>query len=1152
MIGSWIEHYRIEALLGRGAMGEVYRATDTKLDRSVAIKLLGASDLDRRFLVERFLREARAASGLNHPHIVTIHDAGQSRSGEYYIVQELVEGETLRNLLKPRLPLERAIPLATQLAKALAAAHAAGIVHRDLKPENLMVRPDGYLKVLDFGLARQVTQQVGSDATTQVNEGTSPGTILGTTAYMSPEQATAQAPGTASDIFSFGIILYEMLTGVRPFTGDGTLAVLSAIVNQHPVPPTRHDPDVPPTLDALILASLAKAPQQRPSAEDLIRELDSTTLALSGQARPSAAATRLSVGRQREREQLTRAFEQTLAGRGRMIAITGEPGIGKTTLVEDVLADLAAGPHRPSIARGRCSERLAGTEAFLPIFEALDQLMHVQSVGAFGDIMRRIAPTWYVRVAPLAMESTGTDRMLEDARTASPERMKRELATFFQEVSRIRPLVLFVEDVHWADLSTTDTVNYLADRFDQLRVLIVVTYRPSDMIAAKHHFLQVQRTLAGRHLCEELSVEFLRLEDVERYLSLLFPGQTLPAAFGQLLYQTTEGSPLFMVDLVQYLREDEVIAQQNGQWVLARNVPDIARALPQTLKGTIARKIDQLNDDDRRLMHVASVQGYEFDARVLSDVLGLDAADTEERLADLAEAGGLIRLVEQREYPDRELTVRYRFVHVLYQNALFGSLQPARRAGFGLRVAHALETHFGDETPSLAATLAVLFETGRDFPRAARYFLAAVTRAVPLFAYREAVLLAERGLDMVKSLPAGPERLQLELGLLVYLGLCQRTLQGWAAPQVERIYLRAREICHQLGDVPELFPIQWGLTLFHALRGDVALFARLAEELLEQAAATGRNEFLIGAHQMMASSREFLGETRDSDFHFQEAIRRHDVRDLKAMNAMFGLDPGMIARSLGPRPRWFLGFADQALANARAAVESNRQQRQVNSLCFSMVIAQHIHLLRREPVPAAELGAELVALCEEYGLAQELQWARCYRGSALAQLGEVDAGVALLRDSLAGMQQISSGLLRPMFLALLAEGLLASGDTAEGLAAIDDAFAWGERSLERFYHAELWRVQGQLRWAGGDPRGAEESLRLARAHSERQGALGFTLRSLLALHRVLSQQGRAGEVIDELRTAYASFSEGFETGDLVEARDILSRASSAEPAWPVS
>ena len=226
----------------------------------------------------------------------------------------------------------------------------------------------------------------------------------------------------------------------------------------------------------------------------------------------------------------------------------------------------------------------------------------------------------------------------------------------------------------------------------------------------------------------------------------------------------------------------------------ARAVPDIAKELPETLKSTISRKIDQLNESDRRLMQVASVQGYAFDAAVLSDVLGLDAADTEDRLAEIEKGTGLIRQVETREFPDRTLTVRYRFVHVLYQNVLFGGLQPTRRNSTSLKVAQALETHYRDQASSIAAELAVLFETGRDFAKAAQYFLAATAKSVPLFAYREAVLLASRGLEMVKLLAEGPSRLQLELGLLMYLGLCQRTLQGWAAAQVEGIYLRAREI----------------------------------------------------------------------------------------------------------------------------------------------------------------------------------------------------------------------------------------------------------------------------------------------------------------------------------------------------------------------
>jgi adenylate cyclase len=1119
-------------------MGEVYRAIDTRLDRPVAIKLMAVQDGDRAAMVQRFMREARAASSLNHPHIVVVHDAGKTSDDEYYIVQELVQGATLRTLLAPRLSVDRIVTLSAQLGRALSAAHAAGIVHRDLKPENLMVRPDGYLKVLDFGLARVCLPDDSTAVAASPNQ-TTVGTLLGTPAYMSPEQAQGAPVGPPSDVFSFGVVLYEMLTGARPFTGEGAINVLAAILTQHPVPPSRLNPDVPSLLDSLVLAMLAKPAGERPDAPDVVRALDSSALPASVQAKPHTHPPAVTVGRQRERESLQRTFDEVAGGRGHMVAVTGEPGIGKTTLVEDVLQALGRGPHRPSIARGRCSERLAGADAFLPLFEALDSLLHSQSIGGFNETMRRLAPTWYLRVAPLAADTLASDQLLDEARSASPERMKRELAVFLQEISRVRPVVLLFEDMHWADLSTTDVLNFLADRFDQMRVLIVVTYRPSDMAAGKHQFLQVQRNLEARQACDELPLDFLEPRDVDRYLALRFPGHRLPAAFTALVHQKTEGSPLFMSDLVGYLRDSGVIAERDGVWTLARAVPDVAKDLPPTSRSTIGRKIAQLSDEDRRLMQIASVQGYEFDAAVLSDVLDLDAADVEDRLAEVEQATGLIRQIGTRDYPDRTLTVRYRFVHVLYQNVLFAALQPTRRSATSLKVGRALEAHVGDQAASIASELALLFETGRDFMKAAQYFLAATTKSVPLFAYREAVLLASRGLDMVKLLPEGPARLQLELGLLMNLGLCQRTLQGWAAPQVEGIYSRAREICQQLGEASESFPALWGLTLFHAIRGDVAVFSQLAESLLEQATATGRNDFLIGAHQMMASSREFRGDTEESNRHFQEAIRRHDLKDLPALNAMFGLDPGMIARSLGPRPLWFLGFPDRALALATDTVRYSRQERQVNVLIFALVITQHVHLLRREPAQAVAIGDEVLGLCTEYGLAQELEWGRCYRGSGLVAMGDVYAGVAQMRESLAAMERISSGLLRPMFMQMLAEGLLASGQFAEGLALVDEALAWGERSLERFYHAELYRTRGKLFAAAEEFAGAEHSLRQAIDHAVRQGALGLELRSTLSYWRLLAAQGRAHEARKLVQDAYGRFTEGFGTADLKRARRAI-------------
>src|SRR4051812_17003146 len=238
MVGTTCKQYRIDALLGRGGMGKVYRAQDTRLDRLVAIKVMAAGARRAGVPANSFLQEARAASALNHPNIVAIHEILENDSGELLMVQEFVPGRTLRDFVAAPMPVERAMDIARQLTRALGAAHRAGVVHRDIKPENVMVRPDGYVKVLDFGLAhRTLPDSMDTVATGEiVQKMTTEGPIIGTLAYMSPEQAAGHRIDSATDVFSFGVVFYEMLTGRRPFEGAGAISVLHAILNEHPAP----------------------------------------------------------------------------------------------------------------------------------------------------------------------------------------------------------------------------------------------------------------------------------------------------------------------------------------------------------------------------------------------------------------------------------------------------------------------------------------------------------------------------------------------------------------------------------------------------------------------------------------------------------------------------------------------------------------------------------------------------------------------------------------------------------------------------------------------------------------------------------------------------------------------------------------------------
>src|SRR5712692_6434001 len=278
--------YEVLAPLGAGGMGEVWKARDARLGREVAIKVLPASfsaDEDR---LRRFEQEAKAAGLLNHPNITAVHDIGV-HEGAPYIVTELLEGETLRERLAGGpLPQRKALDFAGQIAQGLAAAHEKGIVHRDLKPENLFVTKDGRVKILDFGLAKLTHQEEGGQATNlpTATAGTEPGVVLGTLGYMSPEQVKGKPADARSDIFSFGAILYEMLSGKRAFHGDSAAETMSAILREEPPDLSVTNQSVSPGLERIVRHCLEKNPEQRfHSAHDLAFDLS----ALSGASEPS-------------------------------------------------------------------------------------------------------------------------------------------------------------------------------------------------------------------------------------------------------------------------------------------------------------------------------------------------------------------------------------------------------------------------------------------------------------------------------------------------------------------------------------------------------------------------------------------------------------------------------------------------------------------------------------------------------------------------------------------------------------------------------------------------------------------------------------------------------------------------------------------------
>lgn len=1153
--GSRVGAYEVIREIGRGGMGAVYLAQDTRLGRRVALKLLSGELTTEQRHIRRFEQEARAASALNHPNIVTIYDIGETDVGRF-IIMEFVEGRTLREVARTPLPLDVLVRLGGQIARALNVAHISGIVHRDIKTDNIMVRDDGYVKVLDFGVAR-LARAAGSLTKAAVVE-TDPEVIIGTPAYMSPEQASGKSITGATDIFSSGIVLYELATGQNPFKRDSQLACLHAIIEEQPIRPSLINPELSSALEALILQMLEKDPRLRPDASEVDQTLSEIERLISkGAVTPGLPrhdlAKRHTVGRELERRELRAAFERAAAGQGLMLSVAGEAGLGKTTLIEDFLAELAAGGRLCAIARGRCSERLAGTEAYLPFMEMLDSLIRNNGGQSVARVMRQLAPTWYVNIAPLPSGDSSADRVVAAARVSSQERMKREMVTLLQHISNERPFVIFLDDLHWADSSSIDLLAYVATKLDSMRTLIVGTYRPPELFLARHPFAQAKLDLQARGICHEIRLDFLSREDVERYLALEFPEHDFDQEFPALIFKKTEGNPLFMADLLRFLRDRKVIAKENRGWTLVQSVLNLESEMPESVRSMIQRKIDQLSEQDRRLLIAASVQGYEFDSAVISRAMGLDPAEVEERLEALERVFSFVRLIGEKEFPDGTLTQRHRFIHALYQNALFASLRPTRRAALSKSVAETLVTHHRERSSAVASELAHLFEAAREFARAADFFLAAAQHAVQIFAYQEAAQLSRRGLSLLDRLPASRERSGQELGLQIVLAFSLAVNKGYGSPETGKSFSRAREICQQIGATHLIIPTLWGEVAYHAIRAELATARELSEELLNRAQSCQDPMMLVGPHFASGFIAFYLGDYVLSHEHLEQSMAAHNPDQNLAYRKLYSMDPGIWSWGHTIGTLWALGYRDQSRRRIEEALNLAEKASDARAIVYVLVFAAFHYRSCGEPEKVRELAEKCNALCDEHGISHEKEAIDVADGWALAQLGRVEEGIALIRESLASHNARGSMISSSNYLAVLADSCTRAGRFEEASEALTKGFDFVNANNERQCEAELYRLKGELLLAqaadnenlpaDSTPLDAEACFHRAIEIARGQRAKSWELLAALSLARLLQKQGKrilAREMLEEI---YAWFTEGFNTSDMKEARALIEELS---------
>jgi serine/threonine protein kinase/tetratricopeptide (TPR) repeat protein len=764
--------YRIEAPLGAGGMGQVYRASDTRLHRTVALKVLPRDEFTYAERKRRFLQEAQAASALNHPNIVVLHDIASDR-GIDFLVMEYVNGKTLKEMISAEaMPLKEVSRYGAQVASALAAAHAAGIVHRDIKPANIMITSESQVKVLDFGVAKLMERAVldTKDETRRIGPtNTMPGMLVGTVSYMSPEQTRCERLDGRSDIFSLGCVLYEAATGRLPFQGPSTLSVMHEIATVNPPVPSALRTDLPVEFDLLIERTLAKDKDQRyASALELAEALKFVQVA-SGAPAATKRAPVTFVGRELEIRRLQELLRNAVRGSGKIVFLTGEPGIGKSALAEEFLFEARHDSPELLIGRGTCVEQYGAGEAYLPFLDALSGLLNSPRRERVLAVLRRHAPTWCLQFPAALASASAFEQLQRETIGATKERMLREFGDALGALASGGPVVLLIEDLHWSDSASVDLLRHLAPRAGGQRLLLIGTFRPEDVERSNHPLKNCKREIEAHNMSEEIALRSLRSEHLATYLGVRFAPNNFPPELAALIYRKTEGHPLFSAALIELLQERGDISRSDAQWTLTHPISELGLEVPESVRGVIRRKIEALEDEERRTLQYASIQGEEFTSTILAGMLGADELALEQRLDRLDRGHHLIETRGEEELPDGALATKYHFSHALYQNILYEDLLSKQRVMLHRDAGEHLARHYGDQTARVAVALATHFERGRDYPRAIEYLIQAADVARELCAGAATDEDYSRALQLVEKLPP-PEQKRTKIRLILQRG----------------------------------------------------------------------------------------------------------------------------------------------------------------------------------------------------------------------------------------------------------------------------------------------------------------------------------------------------------------------------------------------
>jgi predicted ATPase/class 3 adenylate cyclase len=840
------------------------------------------------------------------------------------------------------------------------------------------------------------------------------------------------------------------------------------------------------------------------------------------QAAAARGLTRF-VGRDVEMETLRQTLEHARGGRGQVVAIVGEPGVGKSRLFYEFTHS-----HRVidwliiesgSVSYGKATPYLPLIDLLKAYFNIHDRdnqrEIHEKVIGkllTLDEALKSTLPALLTLLDVAVDDDAWQEHDPAERRRRTLEAVKRILL----KESQVQPLLVVCEDLHWIDSETQAFLDSLIESLPTARFLLLVNYRP-----------EYQHNWGSKTYYSQLRIDPLPPENAGELLQALLGEEANLKPLKQLLIERTEGNPFFLEESVRTLVETKFLVGERGSYRLEKTVE--SAEMPATVQTVLAARVDRLAPVEKHLLQSAAVIGKDVPFSLLHAI----ADQPEEQLrAGLTRLQAAEFLYETSMFPDLEFT----FKHALTHEVAYGSVLQERRRALHARIVDAIEKLYRDRLSEQVERLAHHGSRGGLWAKATNYLHQAGKKAADHSATREAIGYFQQALEVLGHLPQD-HQVEKAVDIRTDLGPALIAMSGFAAPEVEENYRRARWLCEQLGDTRKLFPVLWGLARVHDVRGQLNVGRELGEQLLQIAQRAQEPGLLLEARHELWSNLSVLGELKSALTHIDEGFALYDPQKHRQHAFLYGgHDPGVCCGFHAADVLWLLGYPDRALQRSRDALALARELDYPSTLDTALSFTAWFDYHRGDGEAVRARVEEGIALAAEQGFSRARTQVTFLQGWLLVEQGHQAAGIAQ-------MSKVREGSVRwnGPYAALMADVYRRAGQTFDGLNVLDDALARVHQTGCRYFEAELYRVKGELilTQAAADEHQAETCFAEAIRVSCLQEAKSLELRAAMSLSRLWEKQGKELEARKLLAEVYGWFTEGFDTVDLKAAKALL-------------